>query len=399
MPVYLPLVGETHLKQDAGGQPEVFFGGINVYLQQALPVFRRTPRFVDRFFDSRTALSIAARMGEMTDPTKLGAMTLSMLQGEAGKQKKELNRMTEWLRSRPEPEFICLATSLQSGMVRTLKQAFPAARIAVFFQGEDEFLDALGEDYPQRCWQEMARGCAIADLLVAPTHYFRQRMAGRLGLPESSISVLPNGIDPGDFSEKPLLAPERPVIGYLARMCEEKGLDILVDAYIELAKKLPDPMPRLRIMGVMKRSDTSFVESQRQKLEGAGLGGSVEIFPNVSREEKISLLHSLTLFSVPTRCSEAFGLYLPEAMAAGVPCVQPAHSGFPEIIEDGESGWIYSPHKAEALAEAWSEALGKPEEIIRRAAVARKRASELFSIESFAERLIALVEKRPDFRR
>lgn len=394
LPVYLPLVRE-HAKGEDGEDSgrEVFFGGINVYLQQHLPFFRKSSRRFDKVFDSSPALALAARMGEMTKPSKLGAMTLSMLEGERGRQGKELERMIAWLRERPPPDVICLATSLQAGMLRELKRAFPLARLVCFFQGEDEFLDALAGDYPRRCWREMAAACVTADRLITPSRYFRRRMAERLAIAEDAFTVLPNALELDDFLRidrgAAPVAPAR--IGYLARMCPEKGLDLLVDAYIRLCRQRGGQPPELLAMGVVKGSDRAFVKEQQDKLAAAGLAEHARFRPNVTLEEKLAGLAELSLFSVPARYSEAFGLYVVEAMAAGLPCVLPRHAAFPEIVEDGVSGRIYSPHNAEGLADALAEALADPEKFRAYAANARVRARECFSIDTYATQLVELV--------
>ncbi len=401
LPVYLPLVHEHQAQKEpedssAAPEPEVFFGGINVYLQQTLSVFRRTPRVLDRVLDSGPALGLASRLGEMTNPAKLGAMTLSMLQGEAGRQHKELSRMVEWLRREPAPDLICLATALQAGMIRKLKSAFPRSHVACFFQGEDEFLDALEGGYREKCWSEMGTRCREADSLITPSLYFRNRIAERLAVPPESIRVIPNGIELDDFHAPPLPdrsdeAPSRPVIGYLARMCPEKGLDLLIDAFIKVRREKSRPETRLRIMGAMRRSDRPYVDEQKRKLEAAGLLESVEFLPNLSRADKLAGLAGCDFFSVPARYSEAFGLYVAEALAAGLPCVLPRHAAFPELIEHGKHGLLYEPHDPDGLATALSLALDtSPQTGIDRKIV-RAHAADRYDIRSTARALEELV--------
>jgi len=390
VPVYLPLVHEGGSPTtERHPEPEVFFGGINAYLQQVLPLFRRTPRALDRLFDHPAALGFAARMGEMTNPTKLGAMTLSMLQGEAGRQHKELKRMVDELSTQASPDLICLATALQAGMIRSLKAAFPKAAIACFFQGEDEFIDALQAGYSERCWAELSTRCEEADFLFAPSRYFLERLSQRLTLKDKSIQILPNGIDLSDFPQayQPR-DPESaaPVIGYLARMCPEKGLDILIDAFIQLHQKNPTCRARLRVMGVLRRTDEDFLKVQETKLEQAGILDNAEFLPNVSRAEKIAGLTGCSLFSVPARYSEAFGLYVAEALAAGIPCVLPRHAAFAELVEHQTHGLIYEPHTPEALAEALAVALGS--ELEEWGAAAHTHAREHFAIECVAAALL-----------
>src|ERR671916_2584889 len=79
-PVYTPtLTDETNVSAD-----RVLFGGISVYLEQHSSIFRRTPRLLDRLWDSTTALRLASRRSVAVDPRQLGELTVSMLRGEDG---------------------------------------------------------------------------------------------------------------------------------------------------------------------------------------------------------------------------------------------------------------------------------------------------------------------------
>ena len=79
VPLYLPpTLDEASSAENA----PLFYGGINVYLQQKAGLFRKTPRWVDRLFDAPALLQGAARRAGMTQAHELGDLTLSMLRGE-----------------------------------------------------------------------------------------------------------------------------------------------------------------------------------------------------------------------------------------------------------------------------------------------------------------------------
>src|SRR3990172_11497725 len=71
----------------------VFFGGINVYLQQNSALFRHTPWWLDRLLDHPGLLDRLSQRGVNIQPSELGAMTVSMLRGEAGRQRKEIKKL------------------------------------------------------------------------------------------------------------------------------------------------------------------------------------------------------------------------------------------------------------------------------------------------------------------
>ena len=94
----------------------------------------------------------------------------------------------------------------------------------------------------------------------------------------------------------------------------------------------------------------------RLRLRQTGYERDAEFSPNLDRTEKQAFLRGLTLFSVPAS-GEAFGLYLLEAMASGVPVVQPATGAFSEIVEATGGGLLCKPDDPLALAIAFEGAL------------------------------------------
>src|SRR5205085_418652 len=88
-PLYLPLaLDEPPATPDA----PLFYSGVNVYLQQVSGLFRKTPRWVDQLLDAPGLLRAAGKRAGSTQATDLGALTLSVLRGEEGRQAKELDR-------------------------------------------------------------------------------------------------------------------------------------------------------------------------------------------------------------------------------------------------------------------------------------------------------------------
>jgi glycosyltransferase involved in cell wall biosynthesis len=145
---------------------------------------------------------------------------------------------------------------------------------------------------------------------------------------------------------------------------------------------------RLRCAGSMADGDARYVETLRARLAAADCAGDVEFLPNVSREEKVRILRSLDVFSVPATASEAFGLYVIEAMAAGVPVVQPRAWAFPEIVGE-RAGVLFDPGKNEdgtalALADALEEILRDPARLRACGAAARELAREKYSLRGMA---------------
>jgi glycosyltransferase involved in cell wall biosynthesis len=392
VPMYLP---PTLDEASAAGSSPLFYGGINVYLQQASPLFRKTPRWLDSLLDSPGALAGAARKAGMTRAKDLGPMTLSMLQGEDGHQQKELSRLCRWLQSE-QPDVVILSNALLMGLGGKIKEA-SGAKLACTLQGEDTFLDALPEPYRTQSWDEVSRRAQVFDAFIAVSRYHGDLMSKRASLPLEKVHVVHNGISLEGYTNSPL--PERRLVGlgegesdegalrvravgFLARMCAAKGLHLLVDAFCLLGKRLPEV--RLAIAGAQTAGDRAYVEEQREKLRKAGLLERASFHPNLDRDEKIRFLRSLTVFSVPALYGESFGLYLLEALAAGVPVVQPDHAAFPEVLAATGGGVLFDPPTAESLSDALESLLTDPERARRLGEEGRARVLEKFSVDAMA---------------
>lgn len=357
VPLYLPMhVGPV----DASGGAPVYFGGINTYLQQFSGFFRALPRWLDRALDTRAVLGLAARKAGMTDPADLGELTISMLRGKDGHQRKEVERLCRHLESIEKPDVICLSNALLAGLARPLRERL-GVPVVCTLQGEDGFLDAMPEPDRSDAWAVLAAAAAHVDAFVAVSRYHGDVMSARLGLETPRVHVVRNGIEVGDIAHRSA-APKVPTIGYLARMCHDKGLHVLVDAYIALREEWPSDLeaPQLEIGGVMNGIDVPYVEALRHRLDAAGLSAEVRFRPNLTHEEKLAFFANLTVFSVPAVYSESFGLYALEAMAAGVPVVLPRHAALTELVEATGGGRLFAAADPLDLAATLRELLENP---------------------------------------
>ncbi len=391
VPMYLPLtLDEAPVTEHL----PVFYGGINVYLQQKFAFFRNSPRWLDRLLNYRGLLRLAGKASGMTGGGELGELTLSMLQGEHGQQAKELDELVEWLKTEARPDAVWLSTALLAGLARRITREL-GIPVLCSLQGEDTFLDGLPEPFRMKCWNTLSDCQREIATFIAPSRFYADFMGQRLRLAPEKLRVIPNGISLEGFPADSTPA-QPPVIGFLARLIPQKGIDLVIEAFIELKRRARFPETRLRCLGAMTAEDARHVEELKQRLAAAGCGQAVEFLPNVSREEKILALKTLTLLSVPTVYGEAFGLFLIEAMAAGVPVVQPRTAAFTEIVEETGGGILYEGNTSAALVEAWERLLadpGRARELGRRGRVAVERD---YSIQRLAERFLALTQEKKD---
>ena len=384
LPLYLPM---TLDEPDQSASSPIFFGGINVYLQQQSSLFRYTPDWLRHWLSSPRLLKWATGRAAKTRASELGELTLSMLRGEEGRQARELDELIAWLRGQPRPDAVFLSNALLLGMARRLGREL-GCPIVCMLQGEDEFVDSLNAPFRDACWQEMSVRAREVDRFIAPSAYFGERMAQRLALTSTQLRVVPNGIQLEGYASQSHPAPTRsepPVLGFFARMCPEKGLDRLIEAFLMARSAVPQL--RLKVGGGCGPGDEPFVEKLKTRLREAGALDAVEFHPNVDRAGKIRFLQSLSFFSVPAGYSEAFGLYLVEAMAAGVPVIQPDRCAFREIVERSGGGLVVED-STRALSDAFVRLVLNPEELRRLSVCAAEGARRAFSVEAMAKGIL-----------
>ena len=347
VPLYLPLVTDG---MAASPELGVQVGGISLFLTQKFPWFAKLPGFVHRFINSPERLRSAAKRMGMTSPKALGEMTVGSLLGDQGRQWGEWKKLIAWLKTEPKTDVISLSNSLLTGLAKSLSTEL-GAKVVVSLQGEDSFLDTLPEPYLTQAWDAMRANAEYVAKFVAPSHYYADLMQKRLGVGPEKMAVVPNGLEVTPFpSAEP--DPNVPVIGFFARMIHGKGLTTLVDAFIDLVKRGTLPRARLKIGGAVTAVDERYIEGLKAKLSQANCLQRVEFHPNLTFDQKVRFFRDLTVFSVPATYGEAFGLYVIEAVASGIPVVQPDHGAFPELIAATKGGMLCKPDDAKALADA-----------------------------------------------
>ncbi|MCA9134578.1 MAG: glycosyltransferase family 4 protein [Planctomycetales bacterium] len=359
LPVYTPI--RTDEPDVSTGQ--VFFGGINVYLQQKLPLLGRLPRPLLRWLDAPWLLRWVTKRAVGTQAEFLGDLSVSMLQGTHGHQAAEVQRLVAWLSDEYRPDVILLTNLLIGGCIPEIRKNINC-KIFVWLQGDDIFLDHLPAEHRKQATALMSQLATQTDACLVNSDFYATYMSERLSIPRSQFRVLPLAIDtesyPAQFEatsqllhDVPSAAEPHPLrLGYFARIAPEKGLHHLVDAFIELAKRPAGEHVQLHYGGWLGDQHRDYLQEQQAKLEAAGLAHRHVHHGSPDRVAKIELLQSLDLFCVPTDYHECKGLYVLEALAAGVPVVQPAHGAFPELIQTTAGGRLYEPGNKIALVDA-----------------------------------------------
>lgn len=348
VPLYLPLQAEA---QEVLTDVPIFFGGVNVYLQQKLGLFRKTPRWLDKLFDNRKLLTWASTKAGMTSARDLGETTLSMLRGKDGRQLKELNRLVGWLDSETEkPDVILLSNILLGGLVATLRERLQVP-IVCLLQDEEGFVDSLPASYAEQSWELMRACVSQIDTFIAVSQTYANRVAPRLAIPAAKLQVVHMGLDLATYKPAPT-PPSCPSIGFLSRTCPTRGLDTLIEAFFILRENPNLQDCRLRISGGKSQADEPFLKKIRAQLAKAGVEPLVSFEPEFLGEQRLAFLQGLTVLCVPEREEVAYGLYALEALATGVPVVEPALGVFPELLALTGGGVLVEETSPQAYAAA-----------------------------------------------
>ena len=343
VPTYTPITTD----EEDVSIDKVFFGGINVFLQQKFPPIRLLPAVFDRLLNHPQLIRWATQKDIQANPEMLGEMTVSMLKGSAGFQKKEVRRLLDYL-SDEKPQVVNFTNTLIAGCAPEIKRKLNVP-IVVTLQGDDIFLDYITEKHRDQCIQQIARLSDSIDAYVVHSEYYGEYMCERLGIPKEKVSVIKLGIEHTDFRAINSTEDDPKCIGYLARLTPDKGFHVLVDAFIRLRQQRDDV--KLCIAGWLGTEHKTFADEQFEKLIAAGFQDCYEYAGVVDRQAKVEFLSQLDIFTVPTSYREPKGRFALEAMACGIPMVLPEHGAFPELIADSESGVLVRPDDPEHLAE------------------------------------------------
>ncbi|MHB9028789.1 MAG: glycosyltransferase family 4 protein [Candidatus Latescibacterota bacterium] len=381
IPLYLPFVG---IPRDI----PVFYGAINLYLRERFPIYRHAPAWLVKLFDSRMLLGYAAQKAGSTRAAGLEEMTVSMLRGEEGRQAGELDHLVRFLQEEVKPDIVHLSNALLLGLARRLKNEL-GAKIVCSLQDENEWTDPMSGEYREKVWSLMAERAADVDMFVAPSRYYAEKTRNQMNIPSEKMRVICGGIALEGYQQSPLLF-NPPVIGYLCRMSEYFGLGIMVDAFIRLKRDERFQDLRLHLTGGRSGDDQKFIGKMLRNISRRGFGKDVRIYGHFDKANRIEFMKSLTLLSVPAPAGEAFGAYQAEALAAGVPVVQPDAGGFPEFIEATGGGVIYRPNDGETLAKTMAALLAEPNRVRELGARGRKAVFEKYSINTLAENMVDL---------
>ena len=351
VPLYTPM----RVDEEDVSQERVFYSGIQAYVLQQFTRPSLGRDLLVRASGSQALLHLMPRfdLGSAVDPKKNAELTISMLRGEAGNQRPLLEELAGWLKTEVRPDLVHLTNTLISGAARTLKQTLNVPLVCGL-HGEDIFVDGLPDPYRDQAMQLICQNAAEIDHFIAISEYYTNCFGERMCLDPARITLVRPGIALEDYSsyKPPAASPNRPLtIGYFARISPEKGLHLLAEAFIRLAQSGEFPGLRLEAGGYLSRAHAGYVASIQKTIQQAGLSEQVNILGTLDRQGKLDFFHRIDILSVPTIYRDPKGLPVLEALASGVPVVQPEHGAFPELVQATGGGLLHRPEDPADLAE------------------------------------------------
>lgn len=382
LPMYLPLT--LNGKKTNDGIP-VFYGAVNIFLKQ-YPVFRHMPKWFEKLMNSTPVLKYAAKKSGSTRASGLEDLTESMLLGAEGHQSEELQQLVDFLKYHEKPDIVHVSNALLLGMAKKVRDEVNVP-VVCSLQDEDVWVDAMHEDHREKMWQLLADKAKDVDAFIAVSDFFAKAMQKRMSIPDEKLHVLHVGVNPAVYTyTKPAANPQ--AIGYVSRINDENGFEILIDAFIMLKENPAFKTLQLKATGGMTGDDSKFITRQINKLKQKNIYQDFEIQPDFTQSALQNFFSSISVLSVPVLKGEAFGLYQLEALASGVPLVQPELGAFPEIINATGAGVIYNPNTAEALADKLAEVLLNPDKLETMSLAGRKAVEANFDCGKLSKKMV-----------
>ncbi len=349
----IPLYTPIRVDEENQTSAPVFFGGINAYLNDHYAFWPKIPRFLTRWLDSPGLIQMATRGAVGNDAAELGSMTATMLRGETGPHRQAGEELAEFV-AQLAPDIVCFSNSLLVGSLRALRKRYSGPVYCVL-QGDDVFLDGLIEPYRREVMTRLTERVAEFDGYIVHSDFYRDYMSQYLSVPRDKFLELPLAIDCAKHDGRPKSDVGRPpTVGYFARICPEKGFDLLVQSVLRLKEDIPNV--RLRVGGYLGPQHQAYFESVCQLAKPLGTAFEYIGSP-ATHVEKVAFFKSLDVFSVPARFQEPKGLYVLEAWANGIPVVLPNHAAFPSLVSSTGGGLLVEPNNSTALAQSLRQVL------------------------------------------
>jgi glycosyltransferase involved in cell wall biosynthesis len=276
-----------------------------------------------------------------------------------------------------------------TNMDKELRLGGIAAKIA----GVPAVIPRRGIDYPlKNRWHYRFAYNVLAARVIANSEATKQALLlNAPWLDSERIEVIYNGIEMQPFlqpSQRRLrtewgVSPEAPLLGFVGQLDKRKGIEVLLAAFAHIHRQIP----QVRLVLVGRGPLQEMIESEVHRQNW----GDAILLPGFI-DDVVAVMQAIEILLLPSLW-EGFGIVLIEAMAAGKPAISTNTSSMPEIIADGQTGYLVPVGDAEALANRTIELLQDSELRGQFGNAARRRAGELFTLERMIDQLENLFQR------
>ncbi len=383
VPMYLPMFSDS---EPTTGHQKVFFGAVKLYLKYRFPWLKKMPAWLLNLFDAPFLLRLAAKKSGATQAAGMEGMTIDILNGKSNIMSDELAKLVHWLASEEKPDIVHISNALLLGVAKAIKAELHVP-IVCSLQDEHQWVDSMNDPFIEQVWRLIAEKSVDVDVFIAVSQYYAKKMQHKLQIPAEKLRTVHIGIVTAAYPEHKEF-PLPPALGFMSKISENSGFGILAEAFLLLKKEERFATLKLYASGGVTEDNLKYIGSWQQKIAQAGFADDLIIKNDFKLQDRIEMFEKISLLSVPVLDGEAFGTYLLEAMASGVPVVQPDVGGFPEIIHKAGGGVIYSPNNAETLAETLQQLLDNKADLNRLASLGQAQVRKYFDIDNFVNQTI-----------
>lgn len=233
------------------------------------------------------------------------------------------------------------------------------------------------------------RRATRVDKIIVVSESIKEELVSDLGIPGDKIAVVYNGVDLDEFhvldqknveNEKKKFGffKGSKIIGYDGRLHEEKGLNILIDAFYQVSRRFDH-------LYLLLLGDGS--ERKKLELQVSRLGIEKKVLFLGYREDVPLFLNLIDIFVLPSIARESFGISIIEAMACGKVVIASNLGGIPEIISNEADGLLFNPGSEKELADLLSKALSDDAMVKEMEGKALKKVKKYFSVDVMINKL------------
>jgi glycosyltransferase involved in cell wall biosynthesis len=381
-----------------------------------------TDEVARRLADSCEVISYSRRGAEQSSEQYYAGVRYRRFAAPLDRAVRFLRLLDEWKIANPRRGFMASRWFYRQFYSRVIADLVRRQPGVVHIQNFSQFIPAIRRRLPHARivlhmhaqWLTehdramVAPRIAQADAVISCSNYFRNSI--RAGWPQHAAKcrTVYNGVDIQEFAGDSLPQRNGRRILFVGRICPDKGVHVLVEAFARIVERFPDAelaivgpiLQNLKAFSVNVSSEPAVRDLERwyrrpyvpqlMELMPAAIRDRVRITGEVSRSELLAYYSAADLLVMPSIYAEGFGMPIVEAAAVGIPTVATRRGGMPEVVADGKTGLLVEPGNVNALASSIFRLLNNPAERLEMGIAARLRTVNQFTWNHIAQSLLCV---------